>query len=140
MTAIKSLPADPITLGEQDKTQAAVVTSKRQSLYLPPEDSDESEESPGPSTYVQEPQQQPNRFLKLRDVSPVRTVLSISWEKASERTKRRYLRKVEQSISAVLDVIAPEASGELLTELAIAICLALVRNPTNRFSKKDKKS
>ncbi|CAH3178692.1 unnamed protein product [Porites lobata] len=40
VTEIKSLPADPITLGEQDKTQAAVVTSKRQSLYLPPEDSD----------------------------------------------------------------------------------------------------
>lgn len=118
MTAIKSLPADPITLGEQDKTQAAVVTSKRQRLYLPPEDSDESEESPGPSTNVQGPQQQLNRFLKLRDISPVRSVLSVSWEKASERTKRRYLRKAEQPISAVLDVIAPEASGELLTELS----------------------
>ena len=118
MTAIKSLPADPITLGEQDKTQAAVVTSKRQRLYLPPEDSDESEESPGPSTNVLGPQQQLNRFLKLRDISPVRSVLSVSWEKASERTRRRYLRKAEQPISAVLDVIAPEASGELLTELS----------------------
>ena len=139
MTQIKSLPADPITLGEQDKTQAAVVTSKRQSLYLPPEDSDESEESPGPSTYVQGPQQQPNRFLKLRDVSPVRTVLSISWEKASERTKRRYLRKVEQSISAVLDVIAPEASGELLTELSSRHMLGVGKEPDEQVLEKRQK-
>ena len=82
MTAIKSLPADPITLGEQDKTPAAVVPSKRQSLYLPPDDSDESEESSGPSTNVQGSQQQLNRFLKFRDVSPVRSVLSVSWGKS----------------------------------------------------------
>ena len=77
MTAIKSLPADTITLGKQEKTPAAVVTSKSQSLYLPPEDSDESEESPGPSTYVQGSQQQLNRFLKLCDVNPVCSVLSV---------------------------------------------------------------
>lgn len=139
MTAIKSLPADPITLGEQDKTLAAVVTSKRQSLYLPPEDSDESEEIPGPSTNVQESQQQLNSFLKLRDVSPVRSVLSVSWEKASERTKRRYLRKAEQSISAVLDVIAPGASGELLTELCSRHMLGVGKEPDEQVLEKRKK-
>ena len=91
MTAIKSLPADTITLGEQHKTPAAVLTSKSQSLYLPSDDSDESEESPGPSTYVQGSQQQLNRVFKLCDVNPVCSVLSVLWEKASERTKHHYL-------------------------------------------------
>lgn len=139
MTAIKSLPADPITLGEQDKTQAAVVTSKHQSLYLPPEDSDDSEESPGPSTNVQGPQQQLNRFLKLNDVIPVRSVLSLSWEKARGRTKCRYLRKAEQSISAVLDVIAPGASSELLTELSSRHMLGVGKEPDEQVLEKRQK-
>ena len=71
MTATKSLPADTITLDKQDKTPAAVVTSRSQSLFLPPKDSDDSEESPGPSTYVQGSQQQLNRVLKLCDFHPV---------------------------------------------------------------------
>ena len=58
-----------------------------------------------------------NRFLKLRDVSPVRHTLSVPWNTAHERTKRRYLRKAEQCISAILDVLAPENSQELWTEL-----------------------
>ena len=39
------------------------------------------------------------------------------WNTAHERTKRRYLRKAEQCISAMLDVLAPENSQELWTEL-----------------------
>ena len=57
-----------------------------------------------------------NRFLQLRDVSPVRHTLSVPWNAAHERTKRRYLRKVQQCISAILDVLAPENSRELWTE------------------------
>ena len=58
-----------------------------------------------------------NRFLHLRDVSPVRHTLSVPWNTAHERTKRRYLRKAQQCISAMLDVLAPENSQELWTEL-----------------------
>ena len=64
-----------------------------------------------------ESQVQLNRFLHLRDVSPVRHTLSVPWNTAHERTKRRYLRKAQQCISAMLDVLAPENSQELWTEL-----------------------
>ena len=77
--------------------------------------------------------------MKLRDVSPVRSVLSVSWEKANERTKRRYLRKAEQSISTVLDVIAPEASGELLTELSSRHRLAVGKEPDEQVLEKRQK-
>ena len=139
MTAIKSLPADTITLGKQDKTPAAVVTSRSQSLYLPPKDSDNSEESPGPSTYVQGSQQQLNRVLKLCDFHPVCSVLSVLWEKASKRMKRHYLRKAEQSVSAVLDVIAPGASGELLTELCSRHMFSVDKEADEQVLKKRKK-
>ena len=71
-----------------------------------------------------ESQVQLNRFLHLRDVSPVRHTLSVPWNTAHERTKRRYLRKAQQCISAMLDVLAPENSQELWTELCdrYAVC------------------
>ena len=77
--------------------------------------------------------------MKLRDVSPVRSVLSVSWEKGNERTKRRYLRKAEQPISTVLDVIAPEASGELLTELSSRHRLAVGKEPDEQVLEKRQK-
>ena len=47
----------------------------------------------------------------------MRNPSSVSWKTANERTKPRYLRKARQSISAVLEVIAPGASEELWNEL-----------------------
>ena len=65
-----------------------------------------------------------NRCLHLRDVSPIRHTLSVQWNTAHERTKRRYLRKAKQCISATLDVLAPENSQDLWTELcdSHAVC------------------
>ena len=65
--------------------------------------------------------------------------VSFVWEKASERMKCHYLRKAEQSVSAVLDVIAPGLQVNCWQNYAVAICFLLVRKPTNRFSKKEKK-
>ena len=58
-----------------------------------------------------------NRFLHLRDVIPVRHTLSGPWNTAHERTKRIYLRKAQQCISAMLDVLVQENSQGLWTEL-----------------------
>ena len=58
-----------------------------------------------------------NRFLQLRDTSPVRHVLSVPWNVAQSRTKRCYLRKAEQCASAVMEVLAPEDSNCLWREL-----------------------
>ena len=46
------------------------------------------------------------------------------WNTAHERTKRRYPLKAQQCISAMLDVMAPENSQELWTELCdrCAVC------------------
>ena len=96
-------------------------SARRQSLYVPHDDteeSDDSDESPMPvDSRPHESRNQLNRFLQIRDISPVRNPSSVSWKTANERTKRRYLRKARQSISAVLDVIAPGASEELWSEL-----------------------
>lgn len=104
-----SLPV-PIT-----DTECKEGRSKRESLYVPDEDSQESEDD---INYVQgESLKQLNRFLQLRDTSPVRHVLSVPWNVAQSRTKRRYLRKAEQCASAVMEVLAPEDSNCLWREL-----------------------
>lgn len=64
-----------------------------------------------------ESQKQLNRFLQLQDISQVRHALSVPWNTAHKRTKRRYVRKAEQCILAMLDVLAPENSQELWNEL-----------------------
>ncbi|CAH3156178.1 unnamed protein product, partial [Pocillopora meandrina] len=98
-----SLPV-PIT-----DTECKEGRSKRESLYVPDEDSQESEDD---INYVQgESLKQLNRFLQLRDTSPVRHVLSVPLNVAQSRTKRRYLRKAEQCASAVMEVLAPEDSN-----------------------------
>ena len=56
-----------------------------------------------------------NEFLACRDVSPVRHKLSVPWDSAHERTKRRYSRKAKQSVREVLEVIAPGQSDKLLS-------------------------
>ena len=58
-----------------------------------------------------------NQFLASRDVSPVRSSLTIPWDKAAERTKRYYTRKAQQIVSVALEEIAPESSEMLLTAL-----------------------
>ena len=96
-------------------------SARRQSLYVPHDDTEESDdrdESPMPvDSRAHESRNQLNRFLQIRDISPVRNPSSVSWKTANERTKRRYLRKARQSISAVLDVIVPGASEELWSAL-----------------------
>lgn len=104
--------ACPLTVGDESLPGGS--TSRRQSLFVPQEDSEESDEG---SSLDNESQVQLNRFLQLRDVSPVRHTLSVPWNTVHERTKRRYLRKAQQCISAMLDVLAPENSQELWTEL-----------------------
>ena len=96
-------------------------SAKGQSLYVPHDDTEESDdcdESPTPvDSRAHDSRNQLNHFLQIRDISPVRNPSSVSWKIANERTKRRYLRKARQSISAVLNVIAPGASEELWNEL-----------------------
>ena len=113
-------PATALTVVEENATLMSA-SARRQSLYVPHDDteeSDDSDESPTPvDSRAHESRNQLNRFLQIRDISPVRNPSSLSWKTANERTKRRYLRKAWQSISAVLDVIAPGASEELWNEL-----------------------
>ena len=89
-------------------------TSRWQSLFVLQEHSKKSDES---SSLDNESQVQLNRFLQLRDVTPVLHMLSVPRKTAHERTKRRYLQKAQQCISAMLDVLAPENLQELWTEL-----------------------
>ena len=113
-------PTTALNVVEENATPMSA-SARRQSLYVPPDDteeSDDSDESPMPvDSRAHESRNQLNRFLQIRDISPVRNPSSVSWKTANERTKRRYLRKARQSISAVLEVIAPGASEELWNEL-----------------------
>ena len=58
-----------------------------------------------------------NTFLETRDISPVRFPLTTQWEEASERTRRRHLRKENQAVDAVLEEVAPNQSGQLWKSL-----------------------
>ena len=58
-----------------------------------------------------------NEFLENRDVSPVRHTVTISWNEASERTRRRHLCKAQQAVSAVLDEVAPNQPDKLWQSL-----------------------
>ena len=119
----KTSNIDPVTalnVVEENATPMSA-SARRQSLYVPPDDTEESDvsdESPMPvDSRAHESRNQLNRFLQIRDISPVRNPSSVSWKTANERTKHCYLRKARQSISAVLEVIAPGASEELWNEL-----------------------
>ena len=61
----------------------------------------------------------------------MRNPSSVSWKTANDRTKRRYLRKARQSISAVLDVTAPGASEELWNELCERHMQAVLKESQN---------
>ena len=55
--------------------------------------------------------------MESRDVSPVRSQLQTSWDKASTRTKRYYTRKAGQGVVAVVKDVAPYETGPLFREL-----------------------
>ena len=81
---------------------------KQDSFYVPDEASQGSE---GSLTDVQdESRELLKRFLQARDISPVRHVLSVPRNESQSASKRRYVRKAEQCVSAVLDVLAPKDS------------------------------
>ena len=95
---------------------------RRESTFIPDveelnvEESD-LDESPDNSQInsVNESLKMLNEFLACRDVSPVRHKLSVPWDSAHERTKRRYSRKAKQSVREVLEVIGQ--SNKLLSTL-----------------------
>jgi hypothetical protein len=59
------------------------------------------------------PMKKLNEFLRSKDVSPIRHPVKISWEEASERTRRRHIRKAKQAVQAVLEVVAPDQPEHL---------------------------
>ena len=54
-----------------------------------------------------------NVYLHARDASPVRSGLSTPLEIASERTKRYYVRKAVQGVTAIMEDIAPKSPAQL---------------------------
>ena len=58
-----------------------------------------------------------NTYLVSRDISPVRSQLKNSWEKASGRTKRYYTRKAGQAVAAVVQDMTPYETGPLFRAL-----------------------
>ena len=85
------------------------LTDKRRSLYVPPEISSEHSNGEGiQEVPLQSSTHLLNSFLAKRDISPIRRTLTTPWAEASQRTKRRHIRKAGQAISAVMEEIAPE--------------------------------
>lgn len=62
-----------------------------------------------------------NSFLATRDISPVRHQLTLPWDEASQRTKRRHLRKAKQVVFAALEELAPESPQMLLRSLKASV-------------------
>ena len=101
-----------------------ICSKRRESIFIPDveelnvEESD-LDESPDNSQIntVNESLKMLNEFLACRDASPVRHKLSVRWDSAHERTKRRYSRKAKQSVREVLKDIALGQSNKLLSTL-----------------------
>ena len=85
------------------------------SFYLPSESSldvtADSRSLPGRDDST--PLTKLNEFLDSRDVSPVRNTVTVPWDEASKRTRRRHLRKAQQAVGAVLEEVAPKQSEKL---------------------------
>ena len=89
------------------------------SFYAPPSDDESSSEEisfdskqrgvPHPGTC----QDHLNAYLCSRDISPVHSQLQLSWQDASDRTKRYYVHKAGQGLSALVQDIAPTDAGFL---------------------------
>lgn len=58
-----------------------------------------------------------NSFLAARDISPIRFQLTTPWNEASQRTKRRHVRKAKQVVLAALEEIAPGSPEMLLSSV-----------------------
>ena len=109
------------------------------SFYAPPSDDDSSSEEisfdskqrggPDPGTR----RDHLNAYLCSRDISPVRSQLQLSWQDASDRTKRYYVRKAGQGLSALVQDIAPAAAGSLYK----AVCSSKVVEHTLGLAKED---
>ena len=54
-----------------------------------------------------------NKYLRSHSKSPIRSQLSITWQNASERSKRYYIRKAGQAATAAVQDIAPDDSAFL---------------------------
>ena len=109
----------PVPVTDTELTEPG---SKRESLYVPDEASQGSgdslsEDGVYEDSFNDESRKQLNRFLQVRDISPIRHTLTVPWNEAQSRTKRRYFRKAGQCVSAVLDVLAPQDSKCLWGEL-----------------------
>ena len=97
------------------------------SLYLPSESSvDVTPDSRSTRRDDSTPLTKLNEFLSSRDVSPVRHTVTVPWDEASERTRRRHLRKTQLAVSAVLEEVAPKQSEKLW--------YSLVPSLTQKFS------
>ena len=87
------------------------------SLYLPPNSESSSEGSSGDMITQEQKDGKThsalNQYLHSRDVSPIRSRMSVPWNDANERTKRYYIRKTGQAVSAVVSDIAPNNALQL---------------------------
>ncbi|CAB4030066.1 Hypothetical predicted protein, partial [Paramuricea clavata] len=88
------------------------------SLYLPPNSESCSESSSSGNMITQEQKDSKthsalNQYLHSRDVSLIRSRMSMPWNDANERTKRYYNRKTGQAVRAVVSDIAPNDALQL---------------------------
>lgn len=74
-----------------------------------------------------------NAYLCSRDISPVRSQLQLSWQDTSDRTKRYYVHKAGQGLSALVQDIAPADAGSLYK----AVCSSGVMERTLELAKED---
>ena len=74
-----------------------------------------------------------NAYLCSRDISPVHSQLQLSWQDTSDRTKRYYVRKAGQGLSALVQDLAPADAGSLYK----AACSSGVMERTFVLAKED---
>ncbi len=84
-------------------------------MFIPSSDSSEEGDN-----NTKTPLDSLNKFLESRDVSPVRHKLTKPWADCSERTKRAHTRKARQSITAVLEEIAPSDPGAIWNSVCMS--------------------
>ena len=112
---------------------------------MPPSDysSEEISFDRTPATTKHEPKSKTadplNDYLRTRGISPIRSRLQRPWEEASQRTRRYYVRKAGQGLSALLQDIAPSDSGSLFKPVASSgvIQRTLRRGSHKQFSRRD---
>ncbi|RMX38054.1 hypothetical protein pdam_00024877, partial [Pocillopora damicornis] len=90
------------------------LSSGVQRTLLPSESSSDSEET---IRGTRSSRDKLNKFLALRDVSPVRSQLKMPWDMASDRTQRFHIRKAKQVVDAALGEIAPQDTEKLWISL-----------------------